>query len=671
MSMELKLLQITEKKVKQFYRAGIYSVEDLLGTVPRKYIDARKAKLVKDVRDGEICRVDGYVKYINATSKGIFLSVTDNASNMWLKVSFFHADYLASQLYEGAKLTVVGKFKYDTYNGRTNLSISNPKRFCIDEDKLNRVIPVYKKIQGMSDDYYEACLSKALQEIKVEDFLGGDILIEQDLCTLQAAFQMLHMPSCVEDIKKAKKRLDFNSLFLFNLMLEEKHLADKNDTPYVFKGCNLMKQYYSSMPFDLTDGQKQVVRALYKKGVAGKRISTLLQADVGYGKTECAKMLSLFGVEAGCQVAIIAPTTVLAKQHFEDFSKSFQDLPVTVSYLSGEVSQKEKRKVKEMLEKGDIDILIGTHACLSDNVIFKNLGVVIVDEEHKFGVKQREKLIERTKNGVHSLSMSATPIPRTLALSIYGDDVTVENIKTAPAFKKDVITTKAKKDKDWQSLLLEQLGQGHQAYIICPAIGDESDDDDSMARNGEVGKDCERFLTPYDYKVGVLDGKMKKDAMAQTIEDFVNNKTQVLVSTTVVEVGVNVPNATLIIIKNAERFGLAQLHQLRGRVGRGKAQGYCVLESEDDKASERIQVLVDSNDGFYIAEKDLEARGAGQLTGTLQKGKNPFIELIIKKPAFNEQIKSLVKRLYKDPVIKEYFEDYFANTISEMLENED
>lgn len=669
--MELKLLQITDRKIKQFYEAGIFSVEDLLGTCPKKYVDARKARLICDVHDGETCRIDAYIKYLNVTSKGIFLTLTDNVSNKWLKVAFFHADYLAEQLYEGAKMSIVGKFKYETYNGRTTLSISNPKRFCIDEDKLNRIIPIYKKIPGMSDDYYEACINKALQEIKKDDFLGGDILMEQDLCTFQAAFQMLHIPSSVEDIKKAKKRLDFNSLFLFNLLLEEKHLADKNESPYVFTGCKLMQKYYESMPFDLTDGQKEVVRELYLQGRKGKRISTLLQADVGYGKTECAKMLSLFGVEAGCQVVIVAPTMVLAKQHYEDFSKSFEGLPVKIAYLSSEVRQKAAKKIKEQVQNGEIDILIGTHACLSDSVVYKKLGVVVVDEEHKFGVKQREKLIERTRNGVHSLSMSATPIPRTLALSIYGDDIKVSTIKTAPAFKKPIITSKATKDEAIREPLLEQLRQGHQAYIICPAIGDEEDKEPDMAKNGDVGKKYQDFLEPYGYKVGVLDGKMKKDKMAKTITDFANNKTQVLVSTTVVEVGVNVPNATLIIVKNAERFGLAQLHQLRGRVGRGKEQGYCILESKVAESSVRLQALVDSNDGFYLAEKDLETRGAGQLTGTLQKGKNPFIDMIIKNPTFNDQIKKLVKRLYKEPVIKEYFEDYFANTISEMLDEAD
>ena len=670
--MKLELLQITEKKEAQFSRAGIYTVEDLLETWPKKYIDAREPVRIDDAEDGDACRVEGELIYIRKAPKCSYFILSERTSLRHLKVLFFHADYRLDSLHRGDRISVVGKFSLESYGGTESLVISNPKYMCVNSSSLSRIIPVYRKITGMSEEYYETCVGKALEEIKAEDYLSGDILIGQDLCTLQSAYQKLHKPSCPEDIGDAKKRLVFDRLFLFNLMLAEKKLKNGNKTsPYVFTGCTLMKRYYQSMKFDLTDGQKEVVRSLYRHGRNGERISTLLQADVGYGKTECAKMLSLFGVESGCQVAVIAPTAVLARQHFRDFSEAFEELGVSVGLLAGDVGQRERKKVLQRLERGELDILIGTHACLSDSVAFKRLGVVIVDEEHKFGVKQREKLIEKTRNGVHYLSMSATPIPRTLALAVYGDDVEVQTIKTPPAFKKEVITTAVKKDSDVHAPLLEQLKLGHQAYIICPAIGDEDDaEGTALALNRDVGKKYEQFLRPYGYRVGTLDGKMKKNEMNSVIDAFVKNEIQALVSTTVVEVGVNVPNATMIIIKNAERFGLAQMHQLRGRVGRGNAQGFCILESADEKAQERIRVLVDSSDGFYIAEKDLEARGAGNLAGTAQKGRNEYIDLIARHPDFNMKIRDLVQRLYKDDAIREYFEDYFEASLKKMQEQE-
>lgn len=664
--MKLELLNITEKKQTQFEKNDICSVEDLLNRFPKKYYDGTSPVKFSELIEKQTCITEGVVVGVN-NGYSVFSVWLKDAEGKLLKVAFFHMDFVADRIYKGCTLTVLGTPRMDSYDNC--IAITNPTQFAVNSDKLHTIIPVYKKIKGMSEEYYQACIDKALAIYKPADFLSGDMLIQNELCTLKAAYRNIHRPTCKDDIVMAKKRFVFNDLFQLNLMLEYKKDNSKLEHSHAFTGAKLMSSYYKTLPFDLTDGQKDVVRRLYNEGKSKHKINALLQADVGYGKTEIAKVLSLFTVESGMQVVVMAPTAVLATQHYRDFSESFKDLGVNVSLLISGIKATERRKTLKAIKDGTAQIIVGTHSCISKDVEYKDLGLMIIDEEHKFGVAQREKLKEKAKEGIHSLSMSATPIPRTLAMAMFGDDTEILEIKTAPAFKKPVETHLVKTEEDSFKKLLGELQAGHQAYIVCPAIGDEDDDDNGIDKNGVVGKHYDELLKPYGYKVGVLDGKMKKTDLEKTIQDFVSNKIQVLVSTTVVEVGVNVPNATVIILKNAERYGLAQIHQLRGRVGRGSAQGYCFLESTNEKAYERLSVVEDSNDGFYIAEQDMKYRGIGTITDTQQKGKNPLFETLLEHLSYNTEVKAVVQEACKDAETRKYYRYYFEDIVKQYGES--
>lgn len=659
--MKLEVLNLSDKKLAQLKRAGLYEIEDVLDRFPRKYIDARKCVPFSEIKNHDICRTEGRIKQALSTRTGMNIILTDNDGDR-LFISFFGDCYFQSELINGKKMTVVGKFKReDGYFGKNALSISNPTRFTFGEDSsLARIIPIYKKIPGMSDVYYESIVTQCVQSWIAYDFLDGDSLLEEDLCQTDVAYQYIHMPRSMEDVEQAEKRLVFNDLYTFNVLLQQKIDESVVVSDCVFPSCKLMSRYYHSLPFDLTDGQKQVVRRLYHEGRNGQRISALLQADVGYGKTECAKMLALFTVEAGWQAVIVAPTLVLAKQHYEDFTHSFQNLPVKICYLAADITAKQRKKIVEKIESGEIQIIIGTHACFAESVHYKKLGTVIIDEEHRFGVKQRETLLDRTEHGIHTLSMSATPIPRTLALALYGEGTEVMDIKTAPSFKKEVPTQIVESAGKAIPLLLKELRAGHQAYVICPMVGDDEDDSDAkLAKDGEIAKEFAKKLAPYGFEVANLNGQMKKKEITSTIQNFVDNKIQVLVATTVVEVGVNVPNATVMMVLNSERFGLAQLHQLRGRVGRGKDQGYCLLQTRNSDAKGRLSVLVRSNDGFYISEQDLKLRGAGSLTGEIQKGQNFMLDQVIAHPDYNRHVHEMVEKQCMDEPVRKYLKNTF------------
>lgn len=662
----LDILNITEKKQIQLQRAGLNSVEDILDRFPRFYCNGTTPLPFSKLKEGKPCITEGTVVTIHQ-SRGMFFVILQDSNGDLLKVAFFHMDFVLDHLYEAATLTVLGTPRYDEYSH--GLCISNPTLYSIDSDELHRIVPIYKKVAGMSDEYYLNCVDKALQVANIEDFLSGPMILENNLCPLDLAYKNIHKPSCKEDIFSAKKRFVFNELFQLNLMLEFKKKDKKDQTSdCIFKGTSLMTSYYKSLPFDLTSGQKDVIRRLYAEGKQGKQINALLQADVGYGKTEVAKVLALFAVEAGYQVAIMTPTAVLAAQHYRDFCESFASIGVTVAHLSAAQKAKDRKNTLQLIENGTAKIIVGTHSCISDSVHYKNLGLMVIDEEHKFGVAQREKLKEKATSGVHSLSMSATPIPRTLALAMFGDETEILEIKTAPAFKKPVQTYLVNSEKDSFKPLLNELKAGHQAYIVCPAIGDDDEDDNTLCKDGATAKHYEKLLKPYGFKVGVLDGKMKKDELDEVITAFVNNKIQVLVATTVVEVGVNVPNATCIILKNAERYGLAQIHQLRGRVGRGVDQSCCYLESSNEKAKERLNVLVDSTDGFYIAEKDLQFRGMGTITGIQQNGKNKLFDTLLNNLDYNKEVKAIVQHACKDQTVKKYYERYFEDIVAKYNE---
>lgn len=658
--MDLALLGLNPKKIAQFNKRGIFSIEDLVSFLPSKYLDLTTPKTVDQIQDGDTALIVIRVRDVIPRITTVQVYGPDSNGDE-IMITWFNVTYVADVIKPGQLLAAVGKLSVSYRSGRKHVEMTNPARFSNDPGKLQRILPVYRKIPGMSADYFETAMRSALSAAQVEEYLDENTMNTEKLISRNTMFRYFHEPVNTEEIQLAKKREVFDDLFLYNIMLYEKELRKNPGSPVTFARGALAAKYLKTLPFELTDDQKTAIRTLLTVGRRGKRVSHLLIGDVGYGKTEVAKCFALFGVEAGTQAVLMAPTVVLARQHYEDFSRSFEPLGIHVVFLASSLKASERKKTLKEIESGKAQVIIGTQSCLSQSVTFHNLGCVIVDEEHRFGVKQRERLTEITSTGVHTLSMSATPIPRSLAFAIFGTGVEILELRHGPSFKKPVITIPTNDKKQILEKTLEELRKGHQAYVICPAILTDSDLKDVTSTFEEFS----RFLEPYGYAAGMLTGKMKPKELEETIQKFARNETQVLVSTTVVEVGVNVPNATLMVIENADRFGLAQLHQLRGRVGRGKDQGYCILDCRNQNAKERIDFLASTNDGFEIAKKDLELRGTGSFAGTVQHGDSKYVDEMIRFPRFNDHIRELVKQLYTRDEVREYYRSTFKDALDE------
>ena len=663
--MDIRILNLPEPKLKQFKNKGINTIEDLLNFFPVRYHDFRELKTVLQLSNNEIAAMSLTITKVYWYGKALCASCKDD-QGQYCNLTWFNADYMERRLTVGKHIYAAGKVKIEYKNGFRNVSITNPDKFTENLSEIQGIKPVYRKIPGMSQEYLEGCINQALQLYHPNEPLEISIIRSEGLLTRERTVNELHNPTDIKSLKMARKRLVFEDLLMFNVMLFEKSEKQNPSSPYKFAKGSLVAKYLKTLPFDMTEGQKIAVKTLLNKGRSGDRISSLLIGDVGFGKTEVAKCFALMGVEVGCQAVIMAPTVVLAQQHFHDFEESFKDIGVKVCFLSSDLKVKERKEMLQKIASGEFQVIVGTHSCVSDSVKYRNLGLIVVDEEHRFGVSQREKLTMVASQGVHSLSMSATPIPRSLALAMYGNDIDILELKTAPAFKKPIITSIKETDDEILEAILGQLKEGHQAYVVCPLI-DESDSEKlkEVEDVTSVYKKYSEELSKFGFRAAMLNGKMKPSEVEETIQRFASGEVQTLISTTVIEVGVNVKNATLMVIKNAERFGLATLHQLRGRVGRGAAQGYCILQTNDTNAQDRIQVLVDSNDGFLIAQKDLETRGAGDFIGTAQTGGNKYFDEMMKYPKYNLHIRGLVEGIYGDPDRKEYYEEVFLGELKE------
>ena len=663
--MDLALLGLNPKKIAQFNKRGIFSIEDLVSFLPSKYLDLTLPKTVDQIQDGDTALIVIRVRDVVPRITTVQVYGPDSNGDE-IMITWFNVTYVADVIKPGQLLAAVGKLSVSYRFGRKHVEMTNPARFSDDPSKLQRILPVYRKIPGMSSDYLEMAMRSALAVVQTGDYLDENTMNSEKLISRNTMLRYFHEPANVNEIQLAKKREVFDDLFLYNIMLYEKELRKNPGSPITFGRGTTAAKYLKTLPFELTDDQKKVIRNLLTTGRRGNRVSSLLIGDVGYGKTEVAKCFALFGVEVGAQAVLMAPTVVLASQHYEDFSNSFEPLGIHVVFLASSLKSSQRKKALKEIASGKAQVIIGTQSCLSKEVSFHNLGCVIVDEEHRFGVKQRERLTEITSTGVHSLSMSATPIPRSLAFAVFGTGIDIQELRHGPAFKKPILTSVTSDKKVIFEKTLEELRKGHQAYVICPAIDTDSDVEDVTGTLEEFS----RFLEPYGYTAGMLTGKMKAKELEETIQKFARNELQVLVSTTVVEVGVNIPNATLMVIENADRFGLAQLHQLRGRVGRGKDQGYCLLNNQNPNAKERIDFLASTNDGFAIAQKDLELRGTGSFAGTEQHGDSKYVDEMIRFPKYNEHIRELVKQLYARDEIREYYRSTFSETLEEYGLNE-
>lgn len=614
---------IGPKKAEKLNKLGIYTIKDLLYYFPRQFEDRSIIKKIAQLEDEEKVTVKALITNIESYTpkKGMTITRIDVKDDTgFAKLTFFNREYIKNTFRVGDSILAFGKVKK---NGRfVELNSCELEYLSASPKNIGKLVPVYPLSYGVTNKDIMNTVRMVFEskDIKIPEYMPEYILKKYRLCGIEYAIKNIHFPKDKESLKIALYRLIFEELLVLQLGLFMYKGGSSDEKGILFKRNQRLDEVLKSLPFSLTRAQNRALNEIIDDMCSEKVMNRLVQGDVGSGKTVVALLALAECVFNGYQGALMAPTEILAQQHYESFTETFEDIGINVELLTGSVTKKQKEGILQRTRDGEIDILIGTHALIEDNVEFKNIGLVITDEQHRFGVRQRGKLSSKGESP-DILVMTATPIPRTLALILYGDlDISI--IDELPPGRQPIETIaveKKKRDKVYNSLVRREVDKGRQVYIVCPLVEESETLDITSAT--ETAEEIKRDFFP-DLRVGLLHGKMKPSEKDAIMTAFKNHELDILVSTTVIEVGVNVPNSTLMIIENAERFGLAQLHQLRGRVGRGKHQSYCVLiyGSNSEVCRKRMSIMEETNDGFKISEKDLEIRGPGEFFGTMQHG---------------------------------------------------
>ena len=616
---------VGEKTDQLFQKLNIRTVGDLLRYYPRTYEIYESAKPIANIIEGEVATVTGTIYgkvQVNQAKNLHITSIHVKDLTGVIKATWFRMPFLKNTLGRGGVITLRGR----VVERRGSLCMEQPEVFFPSATynvKENTMQPVYPLINGLTNNMISKVVKQALEYLDLKrEFLPPSIRLEHHLAEYNYAVRQIHFPSDKDAFFRARERLVFEEFLVFILALRQmKESNERIQNTFLFQNEEYVNHLIENLPYELTKAQKKVWNEIVQDMNSPHVMSRLIQGDVGSGKTIIAILgLVLAGIN-GYQGALMAPTEVLAKQHYASVTEMFEEykIPLRVALLTGSMSAKEKKDVYGKIASGEVSVIIGTHALIQEKVEYKNLALVVTDEQHRFGVKQREKLAGKGEMP-HILVMSATPIPRTLAIILYGD-LNISVIDELPAnrlpIKNCVVDTSYRNTA--YTFMKKQVAEGRQCYVICPMVEEsefldaENVIDYAKTLQNELGKEI---------KVGHLHGKMKQSEKDDIMDRFGKNEIQVLVSTTVIEVGINVPNATVMMVENAERFGLAQLHQLRGRVGRGKHQSYCIFMSgsKTNEAKERLSILNKSNDGFFIASEDLKLRGPGDLFGIRQSG---------------------------------------------------
>lgn len=623
------------------------TVEDVCQLFPSKYYDF---SFINPLNTGRldknyafVCKLVSYELKKQSSLYIVRCTLQDIYTQNELCVSWFGTTEMYNVLKKdyrpGDTCFIGGKLKAS--NKKNLFFMSNPIIFKkYDGGSDCHIYTAYEKIRGISESNFERIINDCLEHATIPDKVPRGLLHKYNLMPKDEAIREMHKPSSVEQIKRAKYRLNIDDLLYFALQLEEKNRNLPAGSAYGIHSLAITTKIIKNLPFQLTKDQKSAYEELVNRIRSGKRLNALIQGDVGCGKTILAFLLMFVMADNGFQSVLLAPTQVLASQHYNELKEMAAQYNIDVVYIANGLKKKEREAILKSIEDGSALMIVGTHSVLSKEVKFHDLGLSITDEEHRFGVLQREEITTKAKAGMHTVTMSATPIPRSLS-DVLLSTTEVFNIQSMPNGRKPIQTAICASQNTIFQFIKKEIEKGHQAYVVCPLIEDKQG-----VMEGILS--VEQTYTEYanifgKNAVAVLNGKMKEDETEKVIQSFKNGEIKILVSTTVVEVGVNVPNATVIVINNAERFGLASLHQLRGRVGRGNSLGYCILNSVH-KNNKRLLALCKYKNGFQIAEADYALRGCGNILGTEQSGSNYYVELSMRYPDLFSELQKYAKK---------------------------